>query len=108
MVQGEEKMRSIAQYDLGLRPKLRKSDRKKSLSMPNVHTVKPVDSAGSSQAAIQVKAFDSPKVPIKKKIDGQISAAMIMEDIVNANRLQKLDGKGLGRKRVRESLRCFA
>lgn len=71
--------------------------------MPNVQTVKPVESAGSSKA-IQVKAFDSPKVPIKKKLDGQIFTIKRAEDLVMiANRLQKLDVKNIGRKKVRKS-----
>lgn len=100
MVQEEEKLRAIAQYDLGLRPKLRKSDKMKSLSLPSiVQTVKPVESAGSSKP-IQVRAFDSPKVPIKKKNDAQqISTAKRAEAI--SSRLLKLDGKGTGRKKVR-------
>lgn len=94
VVQEEEKLQSIAQYDLGLRPKLRKSDKIKSVSMPTV------ESAGSS-IAIQVKAFDSPKVPIKKKsLNVQISAATRIEDIAESNKLQKLDVRNTGRKKV--------
>jgi hypothetical protein len=71
--------------------------------MPNVQTVKPVESAGSSKA-IQVKAFDSPKVPIKKKVDGQIYTINRMDDLAAiANRLQKLGVKNIGRKKVRKS-----
>jgi hypothetical protein len=91
---------SIAQYDLGLRPKLKKSDKMKSLSMPNVHAVKPVESSAGSSKTIQVKAFDSPKVPIKKK-DVQINTIKRIEDIMISNRLQRLEVKGMGRKKVR-------
>lgn len=66
--------------------------------MPNVKIVKPVDSAGSTKA-IQVKAFDSPKVPIKKKFDGQIYTIKRIDDLAAiANRL---DVKNIGRKKVR-------
>lgn len=68
--------------------------------MPTVTTVRPVESAGSSNA-IQVKAFDSPKVPIKKKVfEEQISAATRIEDIVESNKLKKLDIRNTGRKKV--------
>jgi hypothetical protein len=101
VVQEEEKLLSVAQYDLGLRPKLKKSDKMKSLSMPNVHAVKPVESsAGSGKTAIQVKAFDSPKAPIKKK-DVQINTIKRIEDIMISKRLQRMDAQGIGRKKVR-------
>lgn len=70
--------------------------------MPNVQTVKPVESTGSSKSIQQVKAFDSPKVPIKKKPDPQINAAIRIEDFAIANKLQKLDGKNIERKKVRK------
>lgn len=69
--------------------------------MPNVQTVKPVESAGSSDA-IRVKAFDSPKAPIKQKSDVQINTIRRIEDFAIANRLQKLDANSIGRKRVRK------
>lgn len=69
--------------------------------MPSIQTVKPVESAGSSKA-IEVKAFDSPKVPDKKKHDQQIITARRIEDVAISNRLQKLDVKGIGRKKVRQ------
>lgn len=98
-MQEEEKLQSIAQYDLGLIPKLRKSDKMKSLSMPNVvQTVQPVESAGSSKA-IQVKAFDSPKVPIKKKAIAPVYNTMRIEDFAISNRLLKSDMNN-GRKKV--------
>lgn len=100
VVQEEEKRQAIEQYDLDLRPKLRKFDRMKSLSMSSILTVKPVDSAGSSKA-IEVKAFDSPKVPDKKKHDKQIITAKRMDGFAISNRLQKLDVKSIGRKKVR-------
>lgn len=103
-MQEEEKLRSIEQYDLDLKPKLKKSDRVKSVSMPNVQAVKPVDSVGSSKWIQQVKAFDSPKVPIKKKPDAQINAAIRIEDFAIANKLQKLDGRNIERKKVRKTL----
>lgn len=93
IAQEEEKQHAIDQFDLGMRPKLKQSDRKKSLSMPNIHAVKPVESA------IRV-AFDSPSVPNKKKkTDGQISS-LVMNVITASNRLQKLDGQQPGRKKV--------
>lgn len=68
--------------------------------MPVVTTVRPVESAGSS-VAIQVKAFDSPKVPTKKKpFNVQISDPARTEDIVESNKLQKLDMRNTGRKKV--------
>jgi hypothetical protein len=108
VVQEQEKLLSVAQYDLGLKPKLKKSDKVKSLSMPNVQTVKPVESAGSTKT-IQVKAFDSPKVPHKKKIDDQIyTVDGGMQDFVAlATRLQRLGVKEIGRKKVRISFVCF-
>lgn len=72
--------------------------------MPNVQTVKPVESAGSSKL-IQVRAFDSPKVPIKKKADAQINTIKRIDDIAISNRLQKLDVKTIGRKKVRIKIR---
>ena len=68
--------------------------------MPTVTTVRPVESAGSSNA-IQVKAFDSPKVPIKKKaLNVQISTATRIEDIAESNKLLKLEVKNIGRRKV--------
>jgi hypothetical protein len=104
VLQEEEKLEAVSQYDLGLKPKLRKSDRKKSLSMPNVLSVKPVESAGSngSNKTIPI-AFDSPKAPIKKKFDGQIITIKRFEDVVGlTNRLQKFDARNIGRKKVRK------
>lgn len=67
--------------------------------MPNVE---PVESAGSSKA-IQVKAFDSPKVPIKMKAAAvKINTIKRIEDIATWSRLQKLDVKSNGRKKVHE------
>lgn len=67
--------------------------------MPNV---KPVESAGSSSKTIQVKAFDSPKVPIKMKAAAvKINTIKRIEDIATWSRLQKLDVKSNGRKKVR-------
>lgn len=61
-VQNEKATCPKSQYDLSWR--LKKSEKlKKSLSLPHIHTVRPVESAGS----IEVKAFNSPKVPIKKQ-----------------------------------------
>jgi hypothetical protein len=68
--------------------------------MSNVQAVKPVESAGSVKA-IQVKAFDSPKVPVKKKATGQINAIRTIEDFAVVNRLQRFDAKNIGRKTVR-------
>jgi hypothetical protein len=64
-VQREKETRPKSQYDLGWMPK--KSDRLQgSLSMlPLIQTVRPVDSMGSG--SIEVKAFESPKAPIKKQ-----------------------------------------
>lgn len=68
--------------------------------MPTVTTVRPVESAGSSNA-IHVKAFDSPKVPIKKKaLNNQISGATRIEDISGSNKLQKLDVRSTVRRKV--------
>lgn len=68
-MQREKETRPKSQYDLGLRPKLKESERlKKSLSLPQIQTVRPVESAGSGEVvSIEVKAFESPKVPIKSK-----------------------------------------
>lgn len=79
LAQEEEKLLAVSQFDLGMKPKFKNSDRTKSISMPNIHTVKPVESA------IRV-AFDSPKAPTKKKTDGQIK---IMNVTTVSNRLQK-------------------
>lgn len=74
--------------------------------MPNVQAVKLVESAGSIKA-IQVKAFDSPKVPVKKKnAAGQINSIRTIEDFAVSNRLQRLDAKNIGRKTVR--IKTFA
>jgi hypothetical protein len=75
-VQREKETRPITHYDLSVKPKLKKSDRMKSLSMSNIHTVRPVESAGSTgTVSIEVRAFDSPKVPIKNAhIVGQLNA----------------------------------
>lgn len=100
MVQEEEKLRSIARYDLGFTPKLSKSDKMKSLSMPNLQVVKPVELSAGSRKAIQVKAFDSPKVPIKNKAIQNNNVKRI-DDIMTSNRLQRLDVKSIGRKKVR-------
>jgi hypothetical protein len=67
--------------------------------MPNVQVVKPVDSSAGSIKAIQVKAFDSPKVPIKKK-DVEAKIIKRMEDIMVSNRLQRLDVQSIVRKKV--------
>jgi len=101
VVQEEEKLQSVAQYDLGMRPKLKKSDKMKSRSLPSIQTVKPVDSASSTKT-IQVRAFASPEAPIKKKL-AKIIAIKRMEDIMISNRLRKLDVKsfGNGQKKVR-------
>lgn len=66
-----------------------------------VQTVKPVDSAGSNKA-IQVKAFDSPKVPIKKKKnEAQIHTQRIEDLALISNRLHKLNNARNGeRKKV--------
>lgn len=66
-VQREKETCPKSRYDLSWR--LKKSEKlKKSLSLPHIHTVRPVASAGSSDGVnIEVKAFDSPKVPIKKQ-----------------------------------------
>ena len=65
-IEEEKKKRPMTQYDLSLKPKFKQMDRKKSLSMSSIKMVKPVISAGSIKA-ITVKAFDSPKVPIKNQ-----------------------------------------
>lgn len=101
IVQREERQQAVAQYDLGLRPKLKESDKLKSLPMPDVQAVRPVESGGSSGKAIRVKAFDSPKVPIKMKAAAQINEIRRIEDIASWSRFQKLDVKGNGRKKVR-------
>jgi hypothetical protein len=65
-MQKKKESLSKSQYDLGLKPKLRESERfQKSLSLPQIRLVKPVESAESSK--IVNIAFDSPKVPQKKK-----------------------------------------
>lgn len=66
-VQREKESCPKSRYDLSWR--LKKSEKlKKSLSLPSIHTVRPVESAGSIDVVnIEVKAFDSPKVPIKKQ-----------------------------------------
>ena len=67
--------------------------------MPNVQTVRPVESAGDNKA---IQVFDSPKMPIKKKVDGQIYTIRRMDDLAMiANRLQLLDAKNVGSKKVR-------
>ena len=67
--------------------------------MPNIQTVRPVESAGSSGASIQVKAFDSPKVPIKHYyIDGQINA--INKKIEESTGLNRLNVKNIGKRKV--------
>lgn len=89
IAQEEEKQHAVAQFDLGMKPKLKQSDRTKSLSLPSIHAVKPVESA------IRI-AFDSPKVANKKKPE---ISSLIMNVITASNRLQKLDDQQ-GRKRV--------
>ncbi len=62
-------MRPKSHYDLSMRPNLKESAKlKKSRSLPQIHTVRPVESPRSGGTVnIEVKAFNSPKVPIKKK-----------------------------------------
>ena len=85
-----------------MRPKLKESDRLKSLSLPNIQTVRPVESAGSSGASIQVRAFDSPKVPIKHYyIDGQINTInKNIEESTIPNGLSRLNVKNIGKRKV--------
>ncbi|CRK90740.1 CLUMA_CG004432, isoform A [Clunio marinus] len=97
--QEEEKSRSKAQYDLGLAPKLRDSNHRRSLSMSDVHTVRPVESPGSTKA-IQVKAFDSPKVPIKNITVGKISVITKADELIISNQLQRFDVRNNGRKKT--------
>lgn len=75
---------------------------KKSVSLPNIITVRPVESSGSggSSQAIEVKAFDSPKAPIKKKQLEQQQMFTISKMEIH-NRLQKLDAKTFGSRKVR-------
>lgn len=100
-LQKEKEARPKSQYDLGLRPKLKESNRLKSLSLPHIQTVKPVESAGSSAPSIQLKAFDSPKVPIKYKIDGQINAInKKIEEITLSYGLQKAHVRNIDKRKV--------
>jgi hypothetical protein len=99
----EDKKREFVEYDMGWKPKYKKSDRtKKSVSLPNIITVRPVESSGSSGSsqAIEVKAFDSPKAPIKKKQFEQQQIFAINKMEIH-NRLQKLDAKTFGSRKVR-------
>jgi hypothetical protein len=101
----EDKKREFVEYDMGWKPKFKKSDRmKKSVSLPNIITVRPVESSGSSGSskAIEVKAFDSPKAPIKKKQLEQQQIFAISKMEIH-NRLQKLDAKTFGLRKVRIS-----
>lgn len=98
-LQVEEKKRRFVQYDMGFKPKFKKSTRlEKSLSMPNIIVVRPVESgssSGNSSKAIEVKAFDSPKVPIKgKQLDPQ--QIFVISTMEIHNRLNKLDAKAFG------------
>lgn len=57
--------------------------------------MRPVESAGSSDASIrQVRALDSPKVPIKNRLNGQINVFnKKIEEITIPNGLHGLDAK---------------
>jgi hypothetical protein len=105
VIQKEKELRPRTQYDLGWRPKLRKSDRRKSLSLPDIQTVRPVESAGSSGTmSIKVKAFDSPKVPVKNRFDdGQINAInkKIEEVMIAQSGLHRLNVRNMGKQKVR-------
>lgn len=94
-MQEQDKARNFVRYDLGFKPKFKKSARlEKSLSMPNIIAVRPVESADSgSIGTVEVKAFDSPKVPIKSKQQQQI---YIINNMEIHNRLNKLDAKAFG------------
>lgn len=74
----------------------------KSLSLPNIQTVRPVESAGSSESSIQVRAFDSPKVPIKHYyIDGQINAInKRTEESTIPTGLNRLNVKNIEKRKV--------
>jgi hypothetical protein len=63
-VQREKETRPKSQYDLGWMPK--KSDKLQKTLPPIILTVRPVESAGSKSIE-ELKAFESPKAPIKKK-----------------------------------------
>jgi hypothetical protein len=103
VIRGEREARSKSRYDDGLRPRLRKSDRLKSLSLHNIQAVRPVESAGSSgSTSIRVRAFDSPKVPIKNRFDdGKINALnKKIEEITISNGLQRLNLRSLVKQKV--------
>lgn len=88
-IEEEKKKRPITQYDLSLKPKFKKLDRKKSLSMSSIKMVKPVISAGSTKS-ITIKAFDSPKVPNKNQYN--VGPAMISSKVIDTgvySRFQK-------------------
>lgn len=62
-IEREKETRPKSHYDLSWKLKKSENKLKKSPSMSHIQTVRPVESTGS----IEVKAFDSPKVPIKKQ-----------------------------------------
>jgi hypothetical protein len=103
-MQKAKEARPKSQYDLSLRPKLKKSDKLKSLSLPHIQTVRPVESAGSSSnsaKSIEVKAFDSPRVPIKYKTDDQINAInKKIEAITLSHGLRRLEMRNVNNKKV--------
>ncbi|KAG5682787.1 hypothetical protein PVAND_012118 [Polypedilum vanderplanki] len=105
VIQKEKEARPKSRYDDGLLPKLKQSDRLKSLSLPyNIQAVRPVESAGSSGSkSIKVKTFDSPKMPIKNRFDdGQINIInkKIEKITTQESRLQRLDLRNFGKRKL--------
>lgn len=100
-IEEDKKKRPITLYNLSLKPNFKKLKRSKSLSSRSVTMVKPAISAGSIKA-ITVKAFDSPKVPIKNQ--NNVGPAVISK-MVDTNgvysRFQKFDNNNKNMQRMK-------
>lgn len=71
--------------------------------MSNIKMVKPVISAGSTTKSITIKAFDSPKVPIKNQYNlgpAMISSKMIDTGVYSRFQNSKNNNKSMQRMKV--------